>query len=86
MNELQTRILNVITSIVKTKPENPESLVDGHLMDKLGVSSIDALEILLAIEREFSITIEDEDLNQELLSSLKSIEAYVLKSTCAESA
>jgi acyl carrier protein len=44
--------------------EGPDSLIDRY-----GFSSIDALECLLILEGKFGITLADEDLNEEVLSS-----------------
>jgi acyl carrier protein len=39
------------------------------LIDRYGFSSIDALECLVILEGKFGITLADEDLNEEMLSS-----------------
>jgi acyl carrier protein len=39
------------------------------LIDQYGFSSIDALKFLLILEGKFGITLADEDLNEEVLSS-----------------
>ena len=39
------------------------------LIDRYGFSSIDALEFLLVLEKKFGITLADENLNDEVLSS-----------------
>jgi acyl carrier protein len=39
------------------------------LVDRYGFSSIDALECLLILEGKFGLTLADEDLNEEVLSS-----------------
>jgi acyl carrier protein len=40
-----------------------------NLIDRYGFSSIDALKFLLILEEKFGITLEDEDLKEEVLSS-----------------
>ena len=44
--------------------EDADSLIDWY-----GFSSIDALECLLILERRFGVTLADEDLSAEVLSS-----------------
>ena len=39
------------------------------LIDRYGFSSIDALECLLILEQKFGVSLADEDLNEEVLSS-----------------
>jgi acyl carrier protein len=48
--------------------EGPDSLIDRY-----GFSSIDALECLLILEEKFEITLADEDLNEEVLSSASAL-------------
>ena len=43
------------------------------LIDRYGFSSIDALECLLILEGKFAITLTDEDLNGEVLSSASAL-------------
>lgn len=47
------------------------------LMDRYGFSSIDALEFLLALEKEFGITLADENLNGEVLSSATALAKHI---------
>ena len=54
------------------RPEGADSLVDGY-----GFSSIDALECLLKLEGTFGITLADEDLNEEVLSSAAALAKHI---------
>jgi acyl carrier protein len=47
------------------------------LTDRYGFSSIDALEFLLALEKEFGITLADENLNGEVLSSATALAKHI---------
>jgi acyl carrier protein len=47
------------------------------LIDRYGFSSIDALECLLILEGKFGITLADEDLNEEILSSATALAKHV---------
>jgi acyl carrier protein len=57
----------------------PAASVEGadSLVDRYGFSSIDALECLLILEGKFGITIADEDLNEEVLSSATALAKYI---------
>jgi acyl carrier protein len=52
--------------------EGPDSLIDRY-----GFSSIDALECLLILEGKFGITLADEDLNDEVLSSATALAKHI---------
>jgi acyl carrier protein len=69
------------------------SIIKGHLgldisaealkqienfLEEFDLNSVDALELLLKIENEFDIEIDDEDLNAELLKSVKTLSNYVI--------
>jgi acyl carrier protein len=47
------------------------------LIDMYGFSSIDALECLLILEGKFGITLADEDLNEEVLSSAAALAKHI---------
>lgn len=51
---------------------------EEFILDTYGFSSIDALELLLIIEKEFNIVIEDEDLDANLFRTLRSMSLYVV--------
>lgn len=47
------------------------------LTDRYGFSSIDALKFLLILEGKFGITIADEDLNDEVLTSAAALAKHI---------
>jgi len=51
---------------------------DAKLLEDLGADSLDAVELVMAIEEEFGIEVPDED--AEKLTSMGEILAYVDKS------
>jgi acyl carrier protein len=57
----------------------PAASTDGadSLVDRYGFSSIDALECLLILEAKFGITLADEDLNEEVLSSATALAKHI---------
>ncbi len=57
----------------------PAASTEGadSLVDRYGFSSIDALECLLILEGKFGITLADEDLNEEVLSSATALAKYI---------
>ena len=49
-----------------------ERLLEGGIIDSMGV-----LELIAFLEKEFGITIRDEDITEEHLGSLRSVSRYV---------
>lgn len=55
---------------------DPESPLFGS---GLGLDSIDALELVVALEKKYGIRIPDEDVGKEAFASVNALAAYVLK-------
>ena len=57
----------------------PAASTEGadSLADRYGFSSIDALECLLILEGKFGITLADEDLDEEVLSSAAALAKHI---------
>ena len=47
--------------------------------DGLGLDSIDALELVVAIEKNFDVIIEDEDVGKEAFGSIRILAAFIQK-------
>ncbi len=55
--ELETQVIDIISNI--TGIESNEITRDGHLYRDLGVDSIKAIELLVAIQEKFHIRVDD---------------------------
>lgn len=78
--EVEERIKKVIINQLEIEDQNISfASTDETFLDEYNLNSIDALELLLRIEQEFGIEIADDDLNSELLKSVRSIGEYVVK-------
>ena len=78
--EIKGRIKKVLINklLHGFKPEDIGD--DAHLIELgVGVDSIATLELIVALEEEFHITIDESEVNQELISSINSIFDYVSK-------
>ena len=60
---------------------DPEEIRDDTPLIELGVGvdSVATLELLVALESEFKISIDEEDIDQNLLENIESIAAYIEK-------
>lgn len=78
LEEIDNIVKKVIAEQLELETEEIISEEEGFLQ-KYGVNSIDALELLLLLEREFDVEIDDADLSAELLSSVHNISQYFEK-------
>jgi acyl carrier protein len=79
MDALKNDIKELIITSLNLEDVTPESIEDGAPLfgEGLGLDSIDALELAVAIERKFRVTIPDEAVGKTAFSSVNSLTAYV---------
>lgn len=71
--ELETKIIELIAC--KISIEKEDITVDSDFVSKLGFDSLDAVELIMAIEDEFDISIPDSE--AELLTSVNNVVNYL---------
>lgn len=83
---LRTQIKQAIVRSLRL-PMQPAEIGDDMPLfgEGLGLDSIDALELVLELERSFGVTIADEQTGAAVLRSVNSIAGYVERSRGATS-
>jgi acyl carrier protein len=79
MSELVQDIKELIISSLNLEDVTAEQIVDDAplFQEGLGLDSIDALELAVAIERRYRVTIPDEAVGKKAFSSVNALAAYV---------
>jgi acyl carrier protein len=82
MDELIPKVKNLIITSLRLKNVRPEDIKDDAPLfgEGLGLDSIDALELVVALEKEFSIKIPDEDVGKDAFASVSALADYIKKS------
>lgn len=77
-NKLYLRVKKMIIEAVKLK-KTPEEINNNETLfgEGLGLDSVDALELVIAIEKEFGLKIPDAAVGAQALASVQSIVEYV---------
>ena len=83
MDDFKQRLASVVLAAMRS-PRPPCELDGANLVDLLGISSVDALEVLISVEIAFGIEIPAEDLDVALVSSLDALGAYVRRRQAAD--
>ena len=79
---LKPRIKELIVTSLRLPMEPSQITDDAPLFrEGLGLDSIDALELVLEIERQFGVTIGDEHLGKRVLRSVQSIAEFIEEQT-----
>jgi acyl carrier protein len=78
---LKTRIRRILIDSLELDLKEDE-IEDGISLDELfGLDSIAVIEFVIALEKEFEITIESERLDSNSLKNLDRLSAYIEKLT-----
>ena len=72
MTEMGLRIRRLLVETLRLEGLEPEAIADDQPLfgEGLGLDSIDALELVVALEREFGIAIANESVGRESLASM----------------
>ena len=71
----EVKVRDVVRRALRKDADFP--IPDDSIVEKLGLDSIQAMEILIWIEDEFAIVIEDEALSPELVDSIAAMVRYI---------
>lgn len=84
-NDLIEKIKQLIITRLKLVDMTPEMIeTDAPLFGEgLGLDSIDALELVLGLEKEFGVVIPDAEVGKKVFQSVRTIAQYVLEQTKA---
>lgn len=75
---IQRRVKKVLTEKIIKGIDSNEINYDTPLIELgVGVDSVATLELIVALEQEFKMSIDENDINPELLTSINSISCYI---------
>lgn len=75
IEKLKVKIIEVL-NLQEVKPADidpDEQLVGG----RLGIDSIDVLELVIMLEKDYGITIDNKEVGAQVFSSLKTMAQYI---------
>jgi len=80
-NNLIEKIKQLIITRLKLVDMTPEMIENNAPLfgEGLGLDSIDALELVLGLEKEFGIIIPDAEVGKKVFQSVKTMAQYVLE-------
>ena len=83
LDHLEAEIKKLIVDTLLLEDISPDDIVSTEplFVEGLGLDSIDALEIAVALEEHYGVVIDDDaDLNRERIASVRNLAAYVVES------
>lgn len=88
-DSLEDRLKHLIVDALALEDVEPSEIVTEEplFVEGLGLDSIDALELALAIQEEFGVvTSPDDERNREIFYSVKSLSEFIASESGSESA
>jgi len=81
MKELTDKLKKEIIEVLNLEDVKPEDIdVDAPLFgDGLGLDSIDALELIVLLEKNYGIKIEDPKEGRKIFTSVRTMADYILE-------
>lgn len=79
-DDLTLRIKNLIISTLKLDGTRPDDIPDDEALigsPRFGLDSVDALEIVLAIEKEFKVKIGSSEESRQALATVNTLARYL---------
>lgn len=82
MNELKLELKKLIVDTLKLDDVQAEEIADDEPLfrDGLGLDSIDALELTVALEKRYKLSIADEEVGKQAFASVNTLAAFVQES------
>jgi acyl carrier protein len=86
--ELAPRLKRLIVGTLRLEGLDPASIGDDQLLfgEGLGLDSIDALELVVAIERDFAVVIPDGKVDHDVFHSVRTLAIWLAERIAAAEA
>ena len=78
---LKFELKNLIVETLRLEDVKPDDILDEAPLfgEGLGLDSIDALEIVVALEKAYGVVIEDEEVGKKAFASIEVLAGFVLE-------
>jgi acyl carrier protein len=80
-NGIKSRIKQIIVTSLNLEGMSPESIGDEDALfgEGLGLDSVDALELVVALEKEYAIAVESHEIDKSVFKSVATLADFVVK-------
>jgi acyl carrier protein len=79
--KLKTELKHLIVETLRLEDVKPDDIIDDAPLfgEGLGLDSVDALEIVVALEKTYGVIIEDEEVGKKAFASIDVLADFVLE-------
>lgn len=76
-HQMHAHVKKMIVESLRLKVKPEEIPDDVPLFEKLGLDSIDALELVVAMEKEFGVSVTSQDVDRKVFRNIDSIVEFI---------
>lgn len=76
MKNIEDKLKQCLIKILKKRVDAKQIMLDSNLFD-IGLDSVNFIQFVVEIEREFSIEIEDENLHIDAFENIGTLKLYI---------
>ena len=82
---LTSELKHLIIETLHLEEIQPDEIEDGAPLfgEGLGLDSIDALELVVALEKSYNVIIEDEEVGKKAFASIEALADFVLEKSAS---
>jgi acyl carrier protein len=86
LTELRTRLKQLLVSSLNLEGVRPEDIKDDAPLfnEGLGLDSLDAVEIVVLLQRNFGLEVKDMEKGRKIFQSVNTLADYVYENTVAK--
>lgn len=80
---LKSAVKKLVVDTLKLEGVDPETILDEPSLfsgeNTITLDSIDAIELIMAVQRDFEVRLDDQNLARSIMNSIDSISAFLVQ-------
>lgn len=81
--EIRKKLKGLLVSELSLEDVNPDEIADDEILfgEGLGLDSLDAVEIVVILQRHFGLEVKDMEQGREIFYSIETLSRYIYENT-----